>query len=576
MLARAVLTASLPAVFTACSVLPGSAPEAPSTPGTGTGDGTLPPVAVTEPAQTPDPVVPEDFRQEAAGIVADLSDEELAGSVVMATYAGTDGAAAADLVTDLHLAGVIVMGTNLPAGAGPADVHAIVQEIGRGTSAEAAADVPVLVGVDEEGGPVARLDGAGPVVPPLLVHGAAADPQVSTAVTRAQGAGLRDLGFTLDFAPVADVTIGAADPTINVRSAGSDPETVAEVVAGAVTGYGAAGIASSAKHFPGHGALDTDSHLALPESDRTIAEMANTDLPPFEAAVEAGVSSVMMGHIDLPGGGALPASLDPEAYAELRERLGPEVGSGTSSDSTGGDRTGYEGVVVTDALNMGAVTQSAGSTDAALQAIAAGADLALMPSDTAASVAAIEAALDSGDLPRDRLVEASERVMALRLWQADAAATAREDAEGSDGTEAALDTALADLGAAALTVAAGPCRVEDTGAGIPGSVEVEGASATDVEVFATAAEDAGLEVVEGGGDLRVAIDGTDGDVLVSTQAPWDATALVDAAGDDIPVLFTYDDYAQGLAAAADWVAGEATAPGRLPVEVDGLDPPDCG
>ncbi|RAF02026.1 glycosyl hydrolase, partial [Burkholderia multivorans] len=128
------------------------------------------------------------------------------------------------------------------------------------------------------------------------------------------------------------------DVAIDVRSAGGDAEDVAEVVARAVEGYDAGGVASSAKHFPGHGRLTVDSHEGLPVSEKSIDELEDSDLLPFQSAVDAGVPMVMMGHIGLPDAKTTPASLNPKAYTALRENLG------------------FDGVVVTDALNMEAVT----------------------------------------------------------------------------------------------------------------------------------------------------------------------------------------------------------------------------
>ncbi|RAC17251.1 glycoside hydrolase family 3 protein, partial [Burkholderia multivorans] len=124
------------------------------------------------------------------------------------------------------------------------------------------------------------------------------------------------------------------EEVINVRSAGGDAEDVAEVVARAVEGYDAGGVASSAKHFPGHGRLTVDSHEGLPVSEKSIDELEDSDLLPFQSAVDAGVPMVMMGHIGLPDAKTTPASLNPKAYTALRENLG------------------FDGVVVTDALNM--------------------------------------------------------------------------------------------------------------------------------------------------------------------------------------------------------------------------------
>ena len=212
------------------------------------------------------------------------------------------------------------------------------------------------------------------------------------------GTDLAALGITMDFAPVADVTVGAADPTIGDRAASADPAVAARTVVAAWRGLLAGGTVPVLKHFPGHGSVAADSHVALPCQTASLEQLSARDLVPFQAAVDAGAPVVMMGHIDVvqldPG---VPSSLSPAAYGLLREGLG------------------FDGVAVTDALDMGAVPVGAPGEEV-VRALAAGADLVLKPRDVAAAHAAIVAAVQSGALPRERLEEAATRVAALQLW----------------------------------------------------------------------------------------------------------------------------------------------------------------
>jgi beta-N-acetylhexosaminidase len=234
---------------------------------------------------------------------------------------------------------------------------------------------------------------------------------------RAMALELRELGFTWVFAPVADVTIGDADVTIRSRSASSDPEVAAAAVSAAVEGYVEAGLVSTAKHFPGHGAATQDSHETLPEIEVSRKELAARDLPPFRSAVRAGAPAVMMGHLGVsslaPG---VPTSLAPEAYDLLRDDLG------------------FEGVAITDSLGMGAV-MSRGRP--AIEALAAGADLLLMPADTPATHRLVTRALRQGDLSRDRVEEAAARVVAVQLWQQRISRERPVPADASDRAAAA-------------------------------------------------------------------------------------------------------------------------------------------
>ncbi|WP_344337563.1 glycoside hydrolase family 3 N-terminal domain-containing protein [Brevibacterium salitolerans] len=490
--------------------------------------------------RAPDPAegVAEEDREKAREIVEGMSDDELVGSVIMMTFRGTDAEAAADAIRERHLAGAIVMGYNLPDGADAETVAGVTD-----TLAGAIGDRgwPVAIGVDQEGGPVARLNSAAVEFPPLMAAGAARDPQLTQEAITGQGTDVRDLGFTLDFAPVADVTVGREDPTINVRSAGSDPELVSATSTAAIRGYTAAGVASSAKHFPGHGALTVDSHESLPVSEESLAELEESSYGPFESAKEANVPTVLVGHIGLPGAEDLPATLNPDVYESLREDVG------------------YEGVAVTDALNMGAITEQPGQET--VKAIRAGADLALMPDDSQVAVDALKSALDSGDLDRERLVEAAGRVVAMQLWQARAA----EAAEAHAPTDEEADESFTALADASLTVLKGECTLPEPAK----TVSITGGDEAQQAAMKKAAEEVGLTV--GSGGTTVSLDGeAAADVAVGTAAPWQ----VAGSGADT-VLAVYDDNPHALRAAAKYIAGELTAEGTVPVE--GFeDAPTCG
>src|SRR5690625_769741 len=257
---------------------------------------------------------------------------------------------------------------------------------------------PAIISVDQEGGRVARLRGVIDKVPAFATLAAQGNAEVR-AVTEAMGAQMADLGFTMDFAPVADVSIGPKDPTIGDRAAGTDPEFVADAALAAVAGLLEGGVVPTVKHFPGHGSVTTDSHIDLPVQKRSLEELREKDLVPFAAAISAGAPVVMMAHVSVeeldPG---VPATLSAPAYALLRDELG------------------FEGVIVTDAMNMQAITKTTKSGQESVAALAAGADLVLMPADIKAAHGAIVAALDSGDLDRSELERSAARVVALQLW----------------------------------------------------------------------------------------------------------------------------------------------------------------
>lgn len=527
----AALTTALALTLTGCSAGGEAEPSA--------GSGTSAPASSDSTAtSTPSPVAPADFADEAAEIVDSFTDDELAGSLIIGTWSGTGPQTAVDMVKQDSLGGVIVMADNLSETPSADEVTQLTEAVaGARTKGQ-----PVSIGVDQEGGPVSRLSTAALPFPPLMAFGAADDGQLTTQATSVQAENLSDLGFTIDFAPDADVTVGPKDVAINVRSAGGDPEAAAEVVARAVGGYTAGGVASSAKHFPGHGRLTVDSHEGLPVSEMSIDELEDSDLLPFQSAVDAGVPMVMMGHIGLPDAKTTPASLNPKAYTALRDTLG------------------FDGVVVTDALNMEAVTQSA-KGDATVTALAAGADLALMPPDAAAAQDAVVAALGDGTLKRDDLVEKSRRVVAMQL-----ATKTAQDQDDSAAGPADPEAVLTEVAEKSLTVLKGECEFAGTEA-----ISIVGGSEKEKAALSTAAESAGLSV--GGGGTTVSLSpGTSAEVAVGTAAPW--TMRNSPAKSAVTA---YDSSPYALGAVAKWLKGDLSATGKLPVEYEGSDEaPECG
>lgn len=360
--------------------------------------------ATEEPA--PDPDTPtswgptEGELAAAREVVAGFSPAELAGQVIVGRYDGTDPAVPAQLVRDLDLAGVCVTSGNV---ADAAQVRATTTAV-EAAHAAGGRDWPAVIGVDEEGGTVSHLRGVATEFPAFEAAGAAISgagrtgERAVTEAARATALELRSFGFTWVFAPVADVTIGAADPTIGSRSPSSDPALAARAVAAAVAGYDDAGLVSTTKHFPGHGGATADSHETLPVLNTPLRELVARDLKPFEAAVEAGAPSIMMAHLDVaamqPG---LPSSQAPEVYDYLRDDLG------------------FEGVAITDSLGMGAALSE---PFPAVKALNAGADLLLMPVDTAETHELLTRAIRRGEVSRARAEEAASRVVALQKWQA--------------------------------------------------------------------------------------------------------------------------------------------------------------
>jgi beta-N-acetylhexosaminidase len=293
----------------------------------------------------------------------------------------------------------------------------------------------LLVAVDEEGGDVTRLEAAaGSSFPGNLALGAVDDVALTRRVAAAIGGELAAAGVNLDLAPVADVIVDRSNPIVGVRSFGSDPQLVARHVAAFVEGLQGVGVAACAKHFPGHGETAADSHLELPTAAADRATIFERAWPPFAAAVQAGVRAVMTAHIRFPALADEPATLSGALIGLLRSKLG------------------FDGVVMTDALEMRAISGTVGLEEGAVQALAAGADALCLgadrtPTEVERVQAAIVEAVRSGRLPEGRVREAAARVAELAAW-ASSPRPVRDREAGAEAARRALrvegDPALGD------------------------------------------------------------------------------------------------------------------------------------
>jgi beta-N-acetylhexosaminidase len=337
--------------------------------------------------------------------------DELVNGCLLARFAGPELPDWLGDWLDAGLGGVVLFAANIT---GPRQCRSLVTQL-KSRNPEA------VVAVDEEGGIVTRLEArTGSSYPGNAALGAVDDVRLTEAVAGSIGAMLAHTAVTLNFAPVADVAINPDNPVIGVRSFGADPARVAAHTTAFVTGVQAHRVAACAKHFPGHGRTAEDSHLTMPSVAASLTEMAETDLVPFRAAISAGVKAVMTAHVSFPAVDSRPATLS-------RRWL---------TDVLRGD-LGFEGVIVTDALDMAGAGDP---EDGAVAALNAGADLLCLPADRAAQrrvAARVEAAARSGELRRDRLGQAADRVRAVALWTGQRSAEPGTAADQAPGAEAA-------------------------------------------------------------------------------------------------------------------------------------------
>ena len=289
--------------------------------------------------------------------------------------------------------GVILFAKNLRS---PEQLKALISDL------QAASAVPLFVSVDEEGGSVARIANS-------ALFGAAYIPNAKTlgregvpavrAAGETVGAYLKELGFNMDFAPVADVLTGGGSKVIGSRSFGTDPAHVGACAAAFAAGLESQGIIPVYKHFPGHGGPVGDTHEGFSATPRTLEELEAEELLPFRTAIYAGARCIMAAHLAAPAlsGDETPASL---SHAILTDLLREEMG--------------YDGLIVTDALNMGAIAENYATGEAAVLAVEAGADLLLMPSDVEATLTALVSAVEDGRISEARIDESVERILKVK------------------------------------------------------------------------------------------------------------------------------------------------------------------
>lgn len=382
--------------------------------------------------------------------VSKLTTKQLAGQVIVGFYSGADAASAADAVRKDGLGGVIIMGDNVPSDVThglPAITSGVQKAMG-----QTGRNWPAVIGIDQEGGPVARIKAPVTRLPGGMAYGAADDEKLAARVAKGQGQELRALGVTMIFAPDADVTVGPQDPTIGVRSPGSDPERVARSVNGQVKGFQEAGLVPVIKHFPGHGSVTTDTHVDYAVQSQPVAALAKRDWVPFASAVKAGAPAVMTAHIVL-------KDVDPN----VPSTLSPKVLTGQLRD-----KLGFSGLIITDGMNMGAIVKKFDQGGAAaVSALKAGADVVLMPANASASVAAIERAVAQGDLTRERLIDSAARIVATTRHQQ--VATPIASVIGSHEQDAV------ELARASITQLGGTCGKPLVGK----SVSIDGGSPAD-------------------------------------------------------------------------------------------------
>jgi beta-N-acetylhexosaminidase len=339
-------------------------------------------------------MTPEDLARQS---LAQMTLEQRVGQVFMLGFVGTslnDGNRA--LIGGLHLGGVTLFSRNIDDGPQLASLDRDLQSI--------ADPVPLFISVDQEGGLVVRVTTGATVFPGNMAIGATGDPAVARGIAEASANELLAMGVNMDLAPVVDVNTNPLNPVIGVRSFGSNADLVSQMATETIGAIQSSGVSAVAKHFPGHGDTSVDSHRDLPVVPHPLERLDSLEFLPFQAAERTGVDGIMTGHLYLP-------AIEPQQ--DLPATLSKTVLTGLLRE-----RLGYQGLILTDALDMEAIKKDRTAAEAAIQAFEAGADMLLIAGITADDRAhlgdgppALLAAVQSGRVSEARLDQSVLRVL---------------------------------------------------------------------------------------------------------------------------------------------------------------------
>ena len=521
----------------------------------------------------------------------DVSELDLAAKVGQLFVVGFDGYEPTDelreLVADYQCGNVIYFTRNIDT---PEQVAGLTRDL-QTLAVEGGPGVPLFVTGDQEGGVVSRLDW-GTELPGQMSIGASGDADLARRAGRAVGAELASIGINFDLTPVLDVNNNPDNPVIGVRSFGEDPALVGDLGAAMAAGMQDESVLACGKHFPGHGDTSADSHHELLVVDHDRERLDRVELAPFQRAIDDGIDSIMTTHVSFPtitGDDETPATVSKAVQTDLlREEMG------------------FDGLVVTDGMEMNAIAGAMGTPEGCVQAVEAGCDLLLVchtPEIQRASVEAVIDAVESGRIDEARIDDAVERILAYKSRRG-----VGEETPSRERWEATADRSREtgrDIAAAGITVARDRDDTVPFDTGRPlHLVGFPGGRASPAEddryepgLVADALVEVGFDVTHHEVETADAIPELDGDEQVALAAynavdgdeQVAAVERLDAAVDDFAVLVlrnpydlgavpdvstavsTYDYTPATLSVTAEVLAGDRSASGRLPVTVPGFE-----
>ncbi|MEC9490159.1 MAG: beta-N-acetylhexosaminidase [Halanaerobiales bacterium] len=303
-----------------------------------------------------------------------------------------------DMIENYHIGGVIYFSRNIESPEQTAELSNKLQQL----ALKSEAGIPLFISADQEGGTVTRLTGA-THFPGNMALGAANDQKLAAEVAESTAAELKNLGINMNLAPVLDVNNNPDNPVIGVRSFGEDPELVAKLGAAYIKGLQSGGVIATAKHFPGHGDTDTDSHLDLPIIKHQRSRLNRVELYPFKKAIEAGVDSIMTAHVYFPAiekKKGIPATLSKSVLTDLLRK-----------------ELKFNGLIITDCMEMKAIVETFGTVEGAVKTIEAGSDTVLVSHSYQKQKNAIEAVIEavkSGRISEKRIDASVKRILKLK------------------------------------------------------------------------------------------------------------------------------------------------------------------
>lgn len=342
-------------------------------------------------------------------LVKSLTLEEKIGQMLMPDFRQWDGKAVtevkpeiAQIIQKYHLGGIILFKEN---------IQSIEQTLHLTTGFQSNAEkFGLLLSIDQEGGSIDRLN-FGTTMPGNMALGAGNDKRLTELVGKAIGKELSLLGINMDFAPVLDINNNPENPVIGLRSFSSDPETVTKMGTALAKGLDEANIVAAAKHFPGHGNTAVDSHIGLPVVRTKLDELKKMELQPFQQLMDKDIDAVMSAHITYP-------FIETEKFKSAvsgQEITLPATLSHKILTRLVRDEMGYEGVIITDALNMNAIASHFQPVDSAIRAIKAGVDVLLMPVGVEEVANGLYEAVAKGDITEERINQSVTRILTLKL-----------------------------------------------------------------------------------------------------------------------------------------------------------------